>query len=118
MKNQKAIIITVALFLALISLSCAASQPLSGLPVQPTPRVQRVQRGELGGLPVQPTSPVRRMQPGQPRQPQPSFRQRLTKKQRIEKLEKLVNWYKKEVDRFEQLVKDTRKKIREAKRSK
>ena len=115
MKNQKAIVITVALFLALISLSCAASQHISGLPVQPTPRVQRVQHGELGGLPVQ---PVPRLQRIQPQQPHPSFRQRLTKKQRIEKLEKLVDWYKKEVDRFEQLVKDTRKKIREVKRSK
>jgi len=97
MKNQKAIIITVALFLALISLSCAASQHISSLPVQPTPRLQRIQ---------------------QPRRSHPPFPRRLTKKQRIEKLEKLVDLYKKEVDRFEQLVKDTRKKIREVKRSK
>ncbi len=115
MKNQKAIIITFALFLALISLSCAASQHISGLPVQPTPRVQR---GELGGLPVQPTPPVRRIQPGQPRQPHPSFPRRLTKKQRIEQLEDLLEQLKKEEDNVQAKIKDTRKKIREVKRSK
>ncbi len=121
MKNQKAIIVTVALFIALISLSASAAtghmvrEELGGVPRQPTPPIRRVQPGELGGVPRQPMPPVRRVQPGQPRRP---FPPRLTKEQQIKRLENKMDWYKKMIDQYEDEVKKLRKQIREIKRRK
>lgn len=95
MKNQKALLVTVAVFLALICLSSSASQLPMDRRKMGTTRPSRL--GEIKPRP-------RRVVP------------RLTKEQKIEMLDKNIELYEQRIDAFKKRIRDTRREIRNLKR--
>ena len=112
MKNKKAFLVTIALFLALIGLSCSASQrPMEGSQDPRYPK--RAPRRQL----PRPTQSAEVITVRGQRKPMPHGRfTRATKEQQIEQQEAKLDRFKELKEKREEQIKATRKRIRRLKR--